>query len=61
MGANPTISTERVEAEAEGLEARRDAGWRRNVRRSPADAMRSAARVALLDLEGRVLFESELS
>lgn len=58
---NPTIFTDRAEAEAEAnlrLVAMRAADAISDA--APQDAMRNAARVALLDRDGKVLFESDL-
>ncbi len=62
IGENPTIFTVRAEAEAAAhlrLVAMRAADAISVA--APQDAMRNAARVALLDRDGKVLFESELS
>jgi hypothetical protein len=62
IGDNPTIFTDRVEAEAEAhlrLVAMRAADAIADA--APEDAMKDAARVAILDKEGRVLFEAELA
>lgn len=62
IGENPTIFTDRAEAEAEAhlrLVAMRAADAIRDA--APEDAMRRAARVALLDAEGNVVFASDLT
>ena len=61
IGDNPTIFTDRAEAEADAhlrLVAMR--AWDAISDAAPEQSMRDAARVALLDKDGRVLFESEL-
>lgn len=62
IGENPTIFTDRAEAEAEAhlrLVAMRAADAIRDA--APEDVMRRAARVALLDAEGKVVFASDLT
>jgi len=62
IAENPTIFTERAEAEAAAhlrLVAMRAADAIADA--APEESMRDAARVAVLDRDGRVLFESDLS
>lgn len=62
IGDNPTIFTDRAEAEAEAhlrLVAMRAANAIADA--APEEAMRNAARVAILDASGKVLFESDLT
>ena len=61
MAQHPTLFTERTEAEAEAhlrLVAMRAANAIADA--APEEAMRNAARVAILDASGKVLFESSL-
>ena len=61
-GQNPTIFTDRAEAEADAhlrLVAMRAADAISLA--APQEAMKNATRVALLDRDGKVLFESELA
>lgn len=61
IGDNPTIFTDRAEAEGEAhlrLVAMRAAEAIADA--APKEEMRNARRVALLDREGKVIFESEL-
>ncbi len=62
IGDNPTIFTDRTEAEADAhlrLVAMRAADAISVA--APQDAMKNAARVALLDRDGKVLFESDIA
>jgi hypothetical protein len=61
MSQNPVLFTERAEAEAEAhlrLVAMRAADAIADA--APEEAMKDAARVAILDRHGKVLFEAEL-
>jgi hypothetical protein len=62
IGQNPTLFTDRAEAQAEAhlrMVAMRAANAIADA--APEEQMRDAARVTLLDREGRVIFESDLS
>lgn len=61
MDSNPTLFTEKAEAEAEAqarMVAARAA--RAIIAGTPANPLRTAARVAVLDGNGKVLLESDL-
>ena len=61
IGDNPTIFSDRAEAENEAhlrMVAMRAADAIKDA--APEQSMRDAARVALLDRDGKVLFESDL-
>jgi len=62
MDANPKLFTDRAEAEAEAhlrLVAMRAANAIADA--APEQPMRDAARVAILDRDGKILFESDLA